>query len=260
MLVGLINDYLNELQELIQSDKFDNENIKSSVYEKIDILKNKKDYDLITVFDWINLFSEDIRAVEEYKKEINPDDENSSERIFYCDRFCNTISLFDFRAKPHLQMIKHNVLIIEGEAGTGKSHLLGYEADNLSRNGEIVYLALGHKMIYNQYPDEQFRKELGIRQSSIKEWILQLEYYCKYNSKNAYIMFDAINECKNNEAWIDFINELITLISTTKNVFFIFTIRTTYSAQVLNDSIREKISNGEIVHTFHNGFKDVPCY
>ena len=252
-----ILEFLKMTKDLIQNSYFDNDKIKKSVLSKIDKLSMITDYELHSALEWINQFDEDFKAIDIYQKSIKPDDSKSSEKIYYCNQIRNTIDDLDFSSKPYLLMSNRNVLMIEGNAGTGKSHLLGYEAEYLSSKGELVYLLLGQKMIYDMFPEDQFRKELGIQQSSVKEWILQLEDYCKNNSKKAFILFDAVNECKNNHRWISFINDLITYVLTTPHVYLIFTIRKTYSTKVLEEVVRKEIDNGKIVYAEHNGFKNV---
>ena len=134
-------------------------------------------------------------------------------RLYYKQRqineLYNIVYEFNFSENEYFRFLNNNILIVEGDAGQGKSHLLGYEAESHSFNGESrTILLLGQKFILAQTPQEQILQILGLK-TSFQEFVAACELKGSIDGKITVIMVDAINECYDQNIWKQYLNEII---------------------------------------------------
>lgn len=143
-------------------------------------------------------------------------------------------------------------LMIQGEAGIGKSHLLGHITKKLRRENHIVYLFLGQFFTKNEDPWYQMLRSLDI-QSSVNDFLQAIDSKAKEINKRAFIIIDALNEGVGKILWGNYFQAFFNRIKKYSNIAFIFSIRSPFEDIVLPKNAIEK--NG--IHIFqHKGFSE----
>lgn len=103
---------------------------------------------------------------------------------------------------------EHHTIIITGEAGTGKSHLIGDFVTRRKRNHKPSILLLGQHFTNASDPLSQIKGLLDIKCK--KERLLsQLDNYGKQMNESVVIFIDALNENAGEKLWKNFLVDLI---------------------------------------------------
>ena len=136
------------------------------------------------------------------------------------------------------KLIQSNILVLEGKAGVGKSHLLANETKKLLSYGRWVLLLLGGDYSGRNSILEQICSELGVKYSFDEV----LELLNTEGEKLNYIVpifIDAINETWNNTLWKSALPRIFNRIRQLKYVRLVISFRTEYK-KVLIDEIELK--------------------
>lgn len=153
------------------------------------------------------------------------------------------------------ELILKNVLVIKGEAGTGKSHLLAHEVEKSLGLGTGAVLLLGNQFISNDMLSNQLLNHLDL-DISIDEFLGVLEEYGERSGINSVIFIDAINESVYRDIWKIGLNSLLSKTNSYNNIKVVISVRTGYEGLVFDDAIVEKIKNGSYIELFHTGFRE----
>lgn len=162
---------------------------------------------------------------------------------------------FNMKNNSYTKYLEEKVLIVEGEAGTGKSHLLGCVANKNSNNKYTkTILLLGQKFLFDDTPMNQIAKMLGIK-ADFDSFLSSLEGKGELEEMDFIIMIDAINECDKYAIWKNYLNDLIQTIESKKHIKLILSIRSTYKVEIFNENIISKIEANKIPCIQTTGFK-----
>ncbi|MFA6867133.1 MAG: hypothetical protein WCR54_06405 [Clostridia bacterium] len=260
----LLENQISIWKQSLKSFYFENP-IKEKISNKINTLSvpNKNNFKFI--FEWYKNFEEEKEQLSNYIKEINKkiDSWNKKDKIdkLYEERMqlsqlVGILEDINFNNNSLYNSYKSNILLIEGDAGVGKSHLLGFEAEKQGNNCCRTILLLGQKLISNNTPWEQIKTQLNISYD-MNTFFEILEGMGEIDNSDTIIMLDAINECSNYSVWKQYLNEFLNAIIKYKHIKFIGTVRNTYKEQIFSYSILEKIKKNEIILITHNGFDGV---
>lgn len=103
---------------------------------------------------------------------------------------------------------EHHTIIITGEAGTGKSHLIGDIVTHRKRNKKPSILLLGQHFTNASDPLSQIKELLDVKCK--KEKLLsQFNNYGVRVNEPVVIFIDALNENAGEELWKNFLTDLI---------------------------------------------------
>lgn len=266
-IVGIINEARNSLLQVTEY-----RNIRNAIECIINgfVVPNKQNYE--SVLTWYNEFDSITQAIAK-EKEIVQNELNSRyankenndnaqwDKLYYKERQLNELDSiiydFNFIENKYFQFINNNVLVVEGDCGQGKSHLLGYVAESQSIiNGDNrTILLLGQKFIFSQSPQEQIVQMLGLN-ASFQEFVSACEARGCIDNKITVIMVDAINECYNQNLWKQYLNDIVVYIKDLKYVKFVCSIRTTYKEHIFSDRLLKNIESGDISLIKVQGFKN----
>ena len=125
-------------------------------------------------------------------------------------------------------------LLIHGEGGIGKSHLLASNAEKYYKKGHEVFLFLGQQFTSNEDPFIQIFKELdfrGERDAFLKEF----NERAIYNGKKTIIIIDALNEGNGKYFWKNHILNFLNKIKEYPNIAVILSVRSNYIFSILPD-------------------------
>lgn len=164
--------------------------------------------------------------------------------------FNNNIEFISFFKSKDFQLSSINVLLVEGEAGIGKSHLLCDLAINrISSNLPTIFILGQH--YEGNHPLITLKRLMDLNDLSDADFLAAFDAAGEAHDCNALIIIDAINEGKNRDDWINYLTLLKTEISKFPNIKLIISCRATYIDWLIPDEII--IDN--INRITHPGFK-----
>jgi len=158
---------------------------------------------------------------------------------------------YNITKKVNIKLSNNPYLIIKGDAGNGKSHLLGDIAQKRVNSNLPTLLLLGQNFHSNKTVWENITSELGLSCSE-KELLIELNNIGKQIGSRVLILIDAINEGGGADLWYDRIASFINDFLDYPYLGLVLSIRTTYIDYVIPDEVL-KSSNISILN--HEGFK-----
>lgn len=236
--------WIKELDNLV-TEKIDIEWIYVSFEQLEDLIYSKLD-------ELYKLRRDEERLTKDIKKEYNykPPYETEINRLREISRINNDF-IHDLEEKINVNIANYPYLIIKGEAGNGKSHLLGDIAKTRNKNNLPTLLLLGQNFISSKNVWENINSELNI-DCSKKELLTELNNIGRQIGSRVLVMIDAINEGGGANLWNSRIAEFINDFSEYPFIGLVLSIRTTYLDYVIP---REVINNPKITTINHEGFK-----
>lgn len=262
-----VTEYLQVLLDEAKKDLKYNEQklLKQKVETIIDslVIPDRQNYGKI--LSWYGQFAsveiEINQAIELLEVQLDNTDSTEKRRIIYnklspLNQLLRIVQRFDLATDEHFRYINNKILIVEGDAGNGKSHLLGYEAEfhGVSEKYRSVLL-LGQKFIYEKTPQEQITQILGLK-TDFHDFLLACEAQGEIDGGVTVIMIDAVNECQKYGVWKQYLNEIVEDIKKFKFVRLVCSIRTTYKKYIFSDSLRKEIEQGTISLAEVTGFRN----
>lgn len=143
-------------------------------------------------------------------------------------------------------------LLLDGEAGIGKSHLIGDIVSNRINKGYESVFLLGQHFVTEEDPWTQIFKGLQIN-SKAEDFLKKLDQRAEKSGKRIVLFIDAINEGKGNYFWNSFIGSFIKDIRSYNWLGLVLTIRTSYKNFIFPEE--ERLDLGLIEHQ-HYGFRN----
>ncbi|MEZ9807576.1 AVAST type 2 anti-phage system protein Avs2 [Vibrio cyclitrophicus] len=164
---------------------------------------------------------------------------------------CDT--LYSFLISITVKLSDNPFLLLEGEAGIGKSHLLADVIESRVSAGYPSLFLLGQQLTTDESPWIQILKRLQLKTTST-EFLEKLNLYGQKKGKRFLIFIDAINEGNGNNFWEDNINSFVDEIKCFDWIGLVMSIRTTYKDLTIS---YEKLNRNNFEIHKHFGFKDV---
>ena len=159
----------------------------------------------------------------------------------------------NFIESTTVQLYNTPYLLLSGEAGIGKSHLLADIANIRIREGKNSLLLLGQHFNSNDDPRIQILKQLGLK-CNFEDFLEALNCKAQLSGTRIIIFIDAINEGSGKTFWPDHFNGFIQSFSRYEWLGLVFSIRSSY-VRLLEPNI-EHLEDLLIKHT-HYGFRNV---
>ena len=163
----------------------------------------------------------------------------------------NNDFIYDLNKKINIKLANSPYLIIKGDAGNGKSHLLGDIAKTRIDGNLPTLLLLGQNLISSKNIWENFNSELGL-DCSKKELLSELNAIGTQIGSRVLVLVDAINEGAGKDLWYSKIAEFINDFQEYPYISLVLSIRTTYLDHVIPVDVLKK-DNLTIID--HEGFK-----
>nr|WP_315234107.1 AVAST type 2 anti-phage system protein Avs2 [uncultured Flavobacterium sp.] len=163
----------------------------------------------------------------------------------------NNDFIHDLSKKINIKLANNPYLIIKGDAGNGKSHLLGDIAKTRIDGNLPTLLLLGQNLISTKNIWENFNSELSL-ECSKKELLSELNNIGKQISSRVLVLVDAINEGGGKDLWYSKIAEFINDFQEYPYLSLVLSIRTTYLDHVVPVDV---LSNPNLTVIDHEGFK-----
>lgn len=184
------------------------------------------------------------RDDEKARKELDADE--SRLREISSDLYSFTEDYADLK----IDMANNPYMIIKGEAGCGKSHLLGDVASNRIAEGQPTLLFLGTDFNDGSY-ESVITSKIGFS-GTFPEFLSSFNQIgCQVGSR-ALLMIDALNEGDHANLWKERLSGLIKSLSNYPAVGLVVSVRDTYYDDVIPDDVE---ANSKATVIEHKGFK-----
>ncbi|MET3535876.1 NACHT domain-containing protein [Chryseobacterium limigenitum] len=169
-------------------------------------------------------------------------------QVSYCNKVSDAIyDTIDFLEHPTLILANKPVMILSGEAGIGKSHLLADIADRRKKRKQYSLLLLGQHFSTTQDPWTQVKKLLQI--DCTKEILLgALNTKAETTDSRLVIFIDAINEGEGKNVWKDHIHSFINTVSKYPRIGLVFSVRSSYEKLLIASIIYSSKSALKVDH------------
>jgi hypothetical protein len=216
-LEDLVNDIRSSVQ-LIQNYYLD---------EERKLQKEKNDY------QYYHKYGHELRNIREFQNELSD--------------FGTLIqgSAFELANNPFL--------LLDGEAGIGKSHLIGDIVSNRIGKGYESIFLLGQHFVTEEDPWTQIFKRLQIN-SKAEDFLKKLNQHAEKSTKRIVLFIDAINEGRGNYFWNSFVRSFINQIKKYEWLGLVLTVRTSYKKFIFPE---DEMPNLGLVEHRHFGFRNV---
>ena len=146
--------------------------------------------------------------------------------------------LMDYVGSPWLECMYKQVMVVTGQGGMGKSHLLGNIVDERITDNHPTILLLGERFNGDVDPWNQLLSLLDIKCK--KETFLKgLNAFVEAQGERLQIIIDAINEGGGKEYWARHISHFISDLSPYEHIGVVLSIRTTNTKSRLDEFLSD---------------------
>lgn len=263
-------EYINLRKfELLASIEKHCENLSTSDEANYDYIE--KVYQLVCELDDVSM-SDYPKAIDWYESvyvKLKSDKEMIDKRIFELEKENeqkhNRVALKELEwerdildelkfSEEEIYFINSKMVIVNGEAGTGKSQLFAMEAlENINDGCEAVLL-LGEYFLDSSPVADQMLSKLNLN-FDFDKFISLLERYGEINNRNIVIFIDAINESEIKKIWKRGIIDLHDKIKKYNRVKIAISYRSGYEGMLFSDGVDARIKSGEVSTVTHRGFE-----
>lgn len=257
-----INDYLSKLSKWSIKDVFDNNTELTGASESLLKIENTLEIfktDPISLYEEIDSIVEHLNIVRDsvsslsyslrFDKEYDNVSKDKKENILYpLSQIQRGIeSTIDEFTSPSFRAGKEQALLIQGPAGSGKSHLLcDISIKRMEKNLPTIFLLGQH--FDGTHPIDFLAKKLGIDSTDRVSVLATIDFMGKSFDSRVLIVIDAINEGPHRNRWKDYLAEFIHQIQQFSHISLVISCRDTYYKFIIPDKL--------IIPTInHPGFK-----
>ncbi|MDO4692377.1 MAG: ATP-binding protein [Porphyromonadaceae bacterium] len=157
-----------------------------------------------------------------------------------------------FISGPSVSLSNNPILVLTGEAGVGKSHLLADIACNRAKQGAYTLLLLGQQFATTEDPWTQIKKFLQL-QCDRDTFLGALNAKAEASRARVLIFIDAINEGQGKNIWKDHILGFITALKRFPNVGLVLSLRTSYEQLLVPNT--DYLGVTKIMHSGFSGYE-----
>jgi hypothetical protein len=184
------------------------------------------------------------------KKLEKEDLQNDVERLNEMESYFHSLS-YEIEKLP-IDLANVPLLIIYGEAGCGKSHVLGDVATSRLQTGKPTLIFLGRDFNGKDSIEDNIIRILQVN-IEFKTFMNSLNSIGKQMNTRVLILIDAINETEEKEMWANQLAGFAEELKEYPAVGMALSVRTTYQHDVLPESFFKK--EGKVTLWIHQGFK-----
>ena len=147
------------------------------------------------------------------------------------------------------QFANSNFMILTGEAGIGKTHLLCQFAEHQVASDHPVVLLMGQKFTSSSDPMGQILEHLDFRNVTFDEFIGAFESAAEVVGQRALLIIDAINEGQGQSLWRPHLHTLVDRVCKSRWIGLVLSVREGFLDHIVPESIVEQAAV-----TTHTGF------
>ena len=162
-------------------------------------------------------------------------------------------NFYSYLNSSTVTLANNPTLILDGEAGIGKSHMIGdIVSSRINNSYESIFL-LGQHFMTDEDPWTQIFKRLQIN-TKAENFLGTINECGKKSGKRIVIFIDAINEGRGRYFWINFIKSFINEINSYDWIGLVLTVRSSYKNLIFQNI---KKSNLNVVERTIHGFRNL---
>lgn len=195
-------------------------------------------------------------SLNNYEKNLNSAElskDSFQAKQFHIDRAFSALDKFqEFISGLILNLANLPVMLLSGEAGIGKSHLLADIAKQRISEDKACILLLGQHFNSEESPWTQILHNLLRVQCNERELLGALNARAEAQGERLLFMIDAINEGKGRNFWDSHISSFIHDFSKYPWLSLVISIRSSYEKLLIPECL---ISNGNVIKVKHHGFQ-----
>ena len=143
----------------------------------------------------------------------------------------------------------NKLMILKGNAGTGKTHLLCDFANRRIASKTPTVLLMGQRFITKDLPWIQMRQNLDLPDVRLEEFVGALEAAAQAAGCRALVIIDALNEGQGRVIWPTHLAAFLSVLEKSPWIGVLLSIRSTYEDVVIPEDIRN-----QAVSLTHTGF------
>ena len=144
-----------------------------------------------------------------------------------------------------------SLMILKGDAGTGKTHLLCDVASARIERGTPTVLLMGQRFRETTEPWTQVLQQVGLQGTNTEEFVGALEAAAQAANRRALVLVDALNEGEGRNIWPAHLAAFLARLEQSPWIATLLAVRSTYEEAVVPEEIRERA-----VELVHHGFGD----
>ena len=142
------------------------------------------------------------------------------------------------------------VLVLTGDAGVGKTHLMCDLTQRRVEAGVPALLLMGLQFTDTTGPWAQLLPQVGMPPEAVDEFVGALEEAGRVSGSRALLLIDALNEGRGREIWPNRLNAFLARLAESEWIGVVLSVRTTYLEIVNQGRLRD-----EAVFLDHRGFE-----
>jgi hypothetical protein len=174
-------------------------------------------------------------AIWDLRTQQNGDREELRRALYYVDRLYQAIDKASEAIKrPASRLANRHRLLVTGEAGTGKSHLLADVAEHHIVQGFPAVLVLGGSFVEGE-PWRQVADQLGLTNTTPDELLGALDAAGEAAGVRALVMIDAINERGGIALWASRLAGFLAAADRFPHVAVVLSCRTTFLPYIVRE-------------------------
>lgn len=268
--IRLINSKKPEAIKTIKSHRWKYNENRHFIDSLCRFIKNLDDVTISTIsdcFDWSNRikseFSNDFaRITDKLNSKCKELDECESRKekqkikreICILQELCEFDMVLEFE-QIEKNLIRNKMLIVSGNAGTGKSQLFAFNSKKAIQNGLNSILVLGQTFINNQYVESQISSILGINYE-FDEFLYIIECLGEIHNQPVVIYIDAVNESNYRDIWKNGLSRIYNKIKNLNYVRLAVSVRSGYESFVFDNNMINLQASQKITNIHHTGFQE----
>ncbi len=175
--------------------------------------------------------------------------ENTASRIFNLNY---SLSEALSKVRRANEFCSSDLMILAGDAGTGKTHLLCDLASSRLAASAPTLLLMGQRFLSADEPWIQALDQLDARQASTEEFVGALESAAQAANCRALVLIDALNEGNGRAIWRAHLPPFLQHLKRSPWIGVVLSVRTTYEDIVIPAQVKQ-----HAVRATHYGFTDV---
>jgi hypothetical protein len=151
-----------------------------------------------------------------------------------------------------IDVVDTRLLILTGEAGTGKTHLLCDVAAQRLLAGLPTVVLMGQRFLDVSEPWTQALQQLDLSGWTSREFVAALEVVAQRAGRRLLLIVDAINEGAGTRLWPAHLSPFLERISGSQWVGVVLSVRSSYADDLLPEAVLDRAAWVE-----HHGFENV---
>ena len=151
------------------------------------------------------------------------------------------------------RVVSSDLLIVEGRAGSGKTHLLCDIATRRLAEGSPTIVLMGQQFTTTELPWLQARAQLDLTDLSADQFVGAVEAAAQAADARALFMIDAINEGEGHAIWPPHLADLLSRLRASPWIGVVLSVRSPFIDHIVPDPVRSTAHE-----VTHHGFADDP--